>query len=378
MDDSSVNHSSTTGLRKRWLALTIAAAAIVLLPNLFYFFPLPAAGLAENRVLAAWPGTPKTFADASALPQKLDAFTQDNFPGRSQIIARLNYLRYLAGYSTTKNVIVGKDGWLFWDNGTHLAVGRGISRLTDGELKTFVAALNARLAFSKSKRTAFYLIFGPVQETIYPDKLPDWLPVRTQTTTEIDQILEAVSAARLDVIVDPREALIEARAAYNVYGPYDTHWNGNGAYIAYRELLTRIGRDFSDLAPLPQSAFTPAPSAVWPKGLALMLGIAGFVKDPAILYFEKPHALNRTEFLSEKQDWTAPQILETDSKSNRTLLLVRDSFATELIELLKPHFHRLILVHNQDGFFREDLIEKYHPDITVEEVIESGFRWAMN
>ena len=84
------------------------------------------------------------------------------------------------------------------------------------------------------------------------------------------------------------------------------------------------------------------------------------------------HDDNRTTYLNDKRDWTAPQVLETDSSSQRTLLLMRDSFSTELIPLLKLHFRRIIVVHVQDGFCRKDLIERYRQDTIVVEVIRTS------
>jgi hypothetical protein len=40
------------------------------------------------------------------------------------------------------------------------------------------------------------------------------------------------------------------------------------------------------------------------------------------------------------------------------------------------HFSRIILAHNQDGFWRPDLIARFKPDIVILEVLESGLRVA--
>ena len=120
---------------------------------------------------------------------------------------------------------------------------------------------------------------GPQQESIYREKVPAWLKPRADAPTETDQIVNAALARGLDELVDPRPAPIAAKANRNVYGPFDTHWNGSGAYVAYRELMTRIARDFADLQPFEQSHFTPSQPQITPKGLSLLLGIADFVKD---------------------------------------------------------------------------------------------------
>jgi hypothetical protein len=354
-------------------------SGLVLLPHVFSFFPLPNTGLAENRVLASAPNMPTDIGEFNALLSHIQAYVEDNFPLRTQIISSLNYVRYLLGYSTTKNILVGKDGWLFWDNGTHLAHGLGRTRLSPKEVDTWVRKLEERVAYTRDRGISLYVVPAPQQESIYPEKLPPWLARRVLPQTEIDQIIQAAAAKDLKQIIDVRPSLMAAKAERRLYGPYDTHWNGDGAYVAYREIMTRIHSAYGDLAPLPQSHFATAPSWVRPKGLSSMLGIAGLVEDPAPLYADGPIKGEKgTIYLSERRDWAAPLVIDTDAKSEHTLLLIRDSFSTELIPLLKPHFRRIIIVHLDDGFFRKDLIEKYKPDIVIVEVIENGLRWAMN
>ena len=55
----------------------------------------------------------------------------------------------------------------------------------------------------------------------------------------------------------------------------------------------------------------------------------------------------------------------------------RDSFSAALLPFLEGHFSRIVLAHNQDGFWRTDLIERFHPDVVVSEVVESGTRYIM-
>jgi len=55
-------------------------------------------------------------------------------------------------------------------------------------------------------------------------------------------------------------------------------------------------------------------------------------------------------------------------------MMIRDSFSNELLPFLYPHFSRIILTANGDGFWRPDLIERFKPDIVILEVVEGGLR----
>ena len=361
--------------RSRWIALIVAAIAIVLTPQVFRFVPLPPVALTENRVLAPPPQLPTDFPSMHTFFQKLNDYLQDSFPLRGQAIAGLNFVRYLAGYSSLSKVVVGKDGWLFYDDGSHMVQGRGTLRYHPDVLAEWMRGLQQRLDYARQQGASYYVLPAPPQETIYPEKLPDWLT--HEPTTDVDELLEAARAKGIDQIVNVRPALVAAKASRAVYGPFDIHWNGDGAYTAYRTLMQRISRDYPDLAPLPQSSFKGGQAKA--DGLPRMLGIADFIKGRQLSYATAPmHDEKRTTFLSERKDWAAPQILETDSSSGRTLLLIRDSFGSELVSFLKPHFRRMIVVHLvDDGSLRKDLIERYRPDIVIFESSASSLRFQM-
>ena len=57
--------------------------------------------------------------------------------------------------------------------------------------------------------------------------------------------------------------------------------------------------------------------------------------------------------------------------------MTRDSYSNELLPFLYPHFSRIVLSHDQDGFWRPDLIDRFKPDIVVLEVVEPGLHVAM-
>jgi hypothetical protein len=109
-----------------------------------------------------------------------------------------------------------------------------------------------------------------------------------------------------------------------------------------------------------------------------MLGVASFVDiDFPHIDNLKGEAKAKTTFLTDKQDWTAPQVLETGEVGKPVLLMTRDSFSNELLPFLYSHFSRIVLAHNQDGPWREDLIDRFKPDLVILEVVEHGLRVSM-
>lgn len=363
-----------------WRALIIGIVLVISAFHLFPLLKLNKPSIAENRVLTVAPELPKSINDWSALPTKLDAYVMDNFPLRDFLISGLNFFRYTLGYSGTSRIIVGQHGWLFYDDGTHLSIMSGGLMLDNASIDYWVRGFQQRAEYLKRKGTKFYFMVAPVKEDIYPEHRPEWMP-SNRTTTEIDKIISATKSAGYDQIVDPRGAILKEKNNQKLYDEYDTHWTGLGAYIGYKQLMTRMAQDFPEMAPLPISAFTPLTplSSEQPRDLSLMLGIADFVPHDRVTFAGAlTHDPDKTTFLSDNHSWVAPQILHTDAKTGKTLLLLRDSFTTELLPFLKAHFETIVMAHLQDGFFRTDLIEKYKPDAVAIVIIETGTRHTMS
>lgn len=376
MNDTTLSAANSKPETGRW-SLIISVIAIVVAVQLFPLLSLTPPTIQENRVLSAAPSWPKSIDDWSALPGKLDSYVTDHFPLRNYLISALNESRYALGYSVSKRVIVGKEGWLFYDSDAHLGIAAGTIRLDPANLAVWAKGFGQRVDYLSKRGIPFYMIMAPAKETIYPEYLPSWMP-KGPVTTEIDDFHRVTREAGYTQLVDPRPELMAGKGVQPLYSRYDTHWTGPGGYIGYKTLMSRISQDFPELAPLPLSEFSPVdtPLANQPRDLAFMLGINQF---PSIVtYSSNPeHDPSKTTFLSDRKDWTAPAILHTDSPSGKTLLLIRDSFSHELLMFLKANFSTIIVAHTQDGFFRRDLVEKFHPDIVVLEILETGARFAM-
>ena len=375
----SSERSTATKRTYHWWSLIGGVVAVVVVVHLFPLFNIPEPGLAENRVLASAPSVPKSLSDWAVLPAKLDAFAIDQFPLRTHMISTLNLIRYTLGYSGSKRIIVGQNGWLFYDDGSHLVQMSGALILDKPNIDAWVSGFRQRVEYLSKRDAKFYFMVAPVKEDIYPENRPYWMPEQ-RVNTEVDEIIKASKEAGIDQIVDPRVAIFQERHNQKLYDEYDTHWTGLGAYSAYNQLMTRMSVDFTDMQPLPLAAFTPVvlPMVGTARDLSLMLGIAGSVPHDRVSFAEMlTHPLEKTTFLSDNHSWVGPQVLHTDAKTGKTLLLLRDSFSTELLPFLKEHFDKIVTAHVQDGFFRTDLIEQFKPDAVAVVIIETGARHTM-
>jgi hypothetical protein len=354
--------------------IVVLVAAAWLAPRL-----LPAPDIQENRTLAPAPARPHALSDLDAFRKQSDAYVADHFPIRRQLIGLLNRARMLVGVSGSNRVIVGRDGWLFFDDDTHLGAARGDPPMTSPEIRNWLINLAGRTEYLRARGTPYLVVSPPVKETIYPKHGPRWYAGPSPNRPAIFLPRLAQSSGAGEVLYLHPELIAATRAGQKTFSLHDTHWTGYGAYAGYVGLMTRLHAMGLTDGPLPLSDFQRVPNfGRGPRDLALMLGVSSFV-DLDYPHFDTRPGLvtGQTSYLTARQDWTAPQVIDTDKAGKPVLLITRDSFSNELLPFLLPHFSRIVLAHNQDGFWRPDLIERFKPNIVLLEVIEPGLRVAL-
>lgn len=351
--------------------LAIMAAAFVLPPL------APAPDLKENRKLAPAPVWPADFAALKTLRAEVDAYVADHFPARAQLISLVNYARMPFGVSGSPRVIVGRDGWLFYDDGGHLGAARGDPALSDEDARAWLSGLAGRTETLKAQGVPYLVITAPMKETIYPEQAPGWYggPAPDRPSVKLTRL--AAQSGVGEVLHFHAAVDLAKRSGVNAYGPNDTHWTGAGAYAAYVSLMRRLERLGVGEPPRPMSDFKPVEDNRL-RDLAQMLGVGhlvrpkdGMLSDPLA---EQRH---KVTWLTDKQDWTAPRLVQTGEVGKPTLLITVDSFSTALLPFLYSHFSQVVVAHNQDGAWREDLIARFKPDVVVLEVVESGLRFSL-
>lgn len=342
------------------------------------FVPRP--DIQENRILAPKPEWPKRLKDIAAFRKAADPYVADHFPPRPQLIGALNRLRMLVGVSGSSRVIIGRDGWLFFDDDTHLGASRADPPMEASETRAWLTTLAGRTEALKARGIPYLVVAAPVKETIYPQYGPAWFagPSSDRATLRLPRL-----AAQADVgeVLYLHDAVAAAtRAGQKTFSRHDTHWTGYGAYAGYAALVGRLHAMGITDAPRPISDFELVKGGQEhrPRDLALMLGVSSFVPID-FPHIDNPASESRikTTYLTDKQDWTAPQVIDTGEVGKPTLLMTRDSFSNEILPMMLPHFSRIVVAHNQDGAWRLDLVDRFKPDVVIMEVVEHGLRVMM-
>jgi alginate O-acetyltransferase complex protein AlgJ len=347
-------------------AVIVVFGLLVLLPFLAQLVGLgPTSG--ENRTLASFPKieSPKEIKD---LPRMLDAYVNDRFGLRSQLV-RLNGLaRFKLGISSTKDVVIGKDGWLFITADSVMEQHTGANVFSAPELEHWVASMQNIRDCLMQRGIPFYIVFAPDKSTIYPEKLPNY-PRSPRATTRFDQVVERLKRTNIE-FVDPRAELLKVKAeGAEIYSKGDTHWTERGAFEAYRLLMDKVRKRFPNLEVLTLGDFDVGTTEGRGADLAVLLALDGVLRYPGeTLVRKNPSHQKEQPSTSMRPGWGWRVVeIHNDLADKPRLLVFGDSFTDYILGpyFLYETFRDPVWTHHNGGTLNLHLVDEFKPDIVV-------------
>ena len=125
-------------------------------------------------MLAPAPAWPHQLSESGTFRKTADAYVADHFPSRPHLIGLLNRARMLVGVSGASRVIVGRDGWLFFDNDSHMGDARNDPFLTGPEIRRWLVELAARTETVRALGATYLVFSPPYKDVMYPQNGPAW------------------------------------------------------------------------------------------------------------------------------------------------------------------------------------------------------------
>jgi alginate O-acetyltransferase complex protein AlgJ len=367
-----------TGGRAVEITLAALCGLIVLVPAADTFLRRdPTKPPQERRQLASCPALPRTMPQVLAFPRQADAWLADHFGLRSSILAvnsRIKVLGLGVAPSLQADVLIGRDGWLYYTGDRALDYMLRRNPFTQPELDAWCAIAEAQRKWLEARGIGYLLVIAPNKESIYPEHLPAWLHI-PERPSRADQLVTALHARTQVDVLDLRPVLREAKSARRVFQVTDTHWSTLGAHAAYMAIMDRMVASFPEVRPRPLSEFHQAQK--WHSGgdLARLLGVDDILREE--LYWVAPISKAQskriaTSELASLATWTTgskPVVTERPSGAIRRGFFLRDSFGEALLPLLSEHFSRAVYLWWSAGFPAE-AIAREKPDILVIELVE--------
>ena len=272
-------------------------------------------------------------------------------------------------------VLAGDDGWLYYSGEMNIDDYQNAYPISEEELLTMYMNLESMNRSLSARGRKLIVVIAPSRETIYPE----WLPPYTEkvgTADRLDQFMGFMNKMDSDVtILDLRDELTAAKHEYPLlYFKMDTHWNQQGAFLAYQEICKTIQADpdFSDFVCKNKEDYIVESVSyegdmvkLMPTNLDLVEPIPVFVPQ-----FESSVQQDNIRGIHERDriEWINTFIPPEESPNPYTLVSFRDSFSMDLVPFLREDFQQATFEWN--FHYNRDLIEEKDPDIVIIEVVE--------
>lgn len=331
----------------------------------------------ENRKPAPPPAVPLDYQALKKTPAQIEQYFNDRIAFRESLLRWHAVARFELGASPTEKVLIGRDGWLFMNEPkTESNTGRAPSQemLADAWAETF----RRRGQWLAQRGIQYLVIPAPDKQAIYPEFMPDGarltpLPCAGEL---LGRKLEGDPAVEFIAL---RPLLQQAKRERAVYYRTDTHWNEDGAYVAYRAILERLAKRWPNVKPLDRQAFDEKIEP-YVGDLTRMLRLPEDIPEQAhFLHPRRPSArrINREVPLDDRL-WSPrhiePQVWGTGNAALPRAVLFHDSFAERLLlPVLAEHFEWLVFCPSESG--DPNVIERFHPDLVIHELVERKINW---
>lgn len=290
----------------------------------------------------------------------LTDYVEDNYYLRPQFVTAWSLLNQrLLRTSIADNVLLGKDGWLYFAE--TLDDYTGAERLTGREI--FSAARNLALMeeYCRSQGAQFLFAIAPNKNTVYPEHMPE-LPVFSEENNReaLARSLSAAGTPYLDLT-----AAFDSQSE-TLYFTQDSHWNSKGAALAAdwinAALYRGVPRYFYG------GSFTPA--ADHRSDLYDMLCPAGTwletdQKYAGELTFDYDAPIRSAENMT----------ILTTGRGQGSLLMFRDSFGNLLYPYLADSFAHALF--SRAAAYRLCQIREREADCVVVELVERNLDYLL-
>jgi alginate O-acetyltransferase complex protein AlgJ len=327
-------------LADRIVAVVFVAA--LLLPGLALAAGVRPADL-EARPAATLPPLDSDSLGEPATYAAIDRWLADRFPARNQAVGAHAAIDYgVLGGSTTPNVIVGRDGWLF--TRTEL---QPVCTVTPDQV---LAAFDRVAAALAARGLDVRLIVPPDKHSIYPDKVVPGSGLGEACTDERRAAMGAGMTARSNHAIELWARITAERAAdpeKPLYFRQDTHWTPLGAVIATRALVESLAPGVWDDAQMPIQGF-----ASYNTDLSRLMGLPAKERLPRLVVRPGVH-VERTTVATSVDLNSARDIGHyivdpaAAAVEGRTLILY-DSFFRTNERRIAPWFRDSVWLHASD------------------------------
>lgn len=202
--------------------------------------PFVKSGSAEKRELSQFPSVATGDGLNFNFFDEFDTWFLEHFAFRQQFVNADSRIKStLFATSPDSNVIVGKDGWLYYSETADDFL--NINTLSKREICNIAHNLRMIDDYCNKNGAEFIFFSAPNKNSVYPENMPfNYVPADNADNYE----MLSAELAEDDFWLDMKQVLLNAGASVPLYHKTDTHWNNLGAYAGHSAIMTKLNRNF--------------------------------------------------------------------------------------------------------------------------------------
>lgn len=342
--------------KKIEIATSISFISILFMGSLSYLWnPQKVFSELENRYLSQYPSFSIDSFFKGTWSKNIEEYMQDQIIFRDNLVMIHNIRERLLGKIESNGVYFGKDNYLIGD----------FKKYNINILKKNISTINN---FSKPVS----LMAIPSLIEVQKGLLPHW----EYHTSQIQ--LSNQAKAMLHEKHQWIDTFGFLKNNNEAYYKLDHHWNTQGAYLASQKYLKLMGKTTSNYTFYPVThdfrGTMYAKSGMFHYSGEAMNGVKELEELNVTVTFEDGKTSNSLffdEHLTKKNTYayfldgnhSYVDIVNHDTKSTETLLVIKDSFAHNMIPFLVPQYERIVMIDLR--YFHEpvsELVENINAD----------------
>lgn len=345
----------------------------------------------ENRERAALPSAPRTLTAMRSFPHDFDAYWGDSFGFRGPLIRAHTRAKLALGASSLNFVAVGKSPWLYYAGEQSMPIHTGSMPMSEEDLVAWQRELEARSDWMASRGGHYVFVIAPNKESIYPEDLPSEYAQRGPT--RLDQLAAHMKAHSSVPLVDLRPSLVAEKSQRRLFFYTDTHWNDEGAYVAYDQVVGALAAFYPSMKARRYSSFAHAPPTSWYGDLSQLLGVNELLSEERVELVPQPPYRSTVvpgEPVSGARSWSyvagdpggpravvfhdsffLPPEERADPARAATAAKLKTKSAFRVVALLGELFSHATFAWSD---FQPDVVVREHADVVVQELVERQLR----
>jgi alginate O-acetyltransferase complex protein AlgJ len=332
----------------------------------------------EQREPSPLPPMPATADELAAWPRRFESWLADRLPLRTNLVLANTWVQLkIFRQSTSGDVVLGKDGWLFYAGTRSMEQALGQAQFTPIELDRWIDVMERRQAWLAERSIPFLAVVIPNKERVYREYLPD-PPAPSPPISHLDQLRDRLAVRNSPLnLLDLTPWLMRVKGEMRAYAKSDTHWTGAAAFLAgyvpIMERLRAMGPDFKT-----RTLANVRCQFVERHGgdLAGMLGAPSLYREvhPECWPVPPLHMISNTHRLDD--GLLTGAILSKLTHAPKVVWF-SDSFSVKVLGYLHETFRESIVTQHGEMRFNRRLVEAEKPDFVVYQFVERSLTNTM-